>query len=324
MSWVVKQTLSKEPKPDRKEDSVTLKCDLIRLVFDVETIDEVNNFFTGTGHIKFTFTNQEDVNKFRIEKEINTLFRNSVETTIKELTVQNENSLLVKFSGRFVVVMDLHNFPYDQQIICLVLADRNTIHYDVEELQLTYSMRRSLMNYWHITKIGVYQDTLKHIQWMLFIKRSFQFYAYQFILPMVIFMLVNFMPVFYQVSDLNDRLGISVTILLTIAATNLSMIQNIPKVPYLTKLSISIFLDQIIILALCGCFVVTNYLDSEVIDNFTGLGLFLIWCFKTLYINLSAYFQWKYHELQEADFERRKGPNIPRRELAFIRQKWAL
>ena len=115
------------------------------------------------------------------------------------------------------------------------------------------------------------------------IQRRWSFYFINFVAPLFLLAAVNFVTFFLEPTQLNDKMNLTLTILLTTVAFRFSMVSYIPVTSYMTKL------DMYMVVSFCMSFIIT--VQSLVVymletsESTMDLGLsntFNIWCGTSL------------------------------------------
>jgi len=185
-------------------------------------------------------------------------------------------------------------FPFDTQVVCLELReDRNGVVLDIVNTKFILTCSAVLKNQWLVLDPEVYTDKLSFdIQYMILIKRRYDYYIYQIQCPILIMFLFNFSVFFIEMDDLATRISILITILLTMMAFNFSILSLIPKTSYLTIMNVNILLDEILISAICVWSIIIKLVLIKRLDNMFGLAVLYIWFIKTTFLNIMGKRYW--------------------------------
>jgi len=162
---------------------------------------------------------------------------------------------------KIAVPFDLHDFPFDTQKLELelVLRKEKDLRYcltpdanlDVptegitpeigsmelkEQIAQNFELEHKIQEVRVDTKGALYRQS--SVKFQLFISRNIGFYMRRFIFPYTLITIVAGLTVFIPRDTIIFRVNICVTLLLTLIAATNANAQQIPKIPYYTKLDL--------------------------------------------------------------------------------------
>jgi hypothetical protein len=218
--------------------------------------------------IKFHFSNYDEsirslkangrVSDFGNYKE--KLFQNGVESQ-HDIFVEDHSSI-----NTFEQMIKPLEFPFDEQELIIIINTN-----EISALEITFESR--ITNQWIIRKTRI--DLINDISWIkITIQRRCKYYINNIFFPTCIIMLYLFITFTLPITDVTDKLNISLTVILSIAASKFAISGNLPKTSVLNhidKYFIICYLFMFMI-TICTC---AN--SNRVLNNDLGTLLFMLW-----------------------------------------------
>jgi hypothetical protein len=190
-----------------------------------------------------------------------------------------------RYIGTISTHMDLHQFPFDKQLVGINFESFHWKEEDMKMIVLPYmavqhapapgghwiTMSNEVkLHDWRVDEISIrerkmryeFEDrTYSQVQVHMKLARSFRYY-FQKVLVVLWFIVAMSWSVFYiDVDDISGRLGITVTLFLAAVAFNFVIGSALPKVPYNT------LLDQNLLVSY-------SYIAATVIENIAAYQIF--------------------------------------------------
>lgn len=147
---------------------------------------------------------------------------------------------------RISTVLDLRRLPFDTQSLKIELesfqhqADAVVLSFPDANLHMTKDIS---LPQWQVGRTTteakshfneVYKETYSRAIITIEVKRRYQFYIWQMMVPLGILIGMAFAVFFLPPADLADRMNVIIASLLTVVALSYSLHSDLPKVPYLT------------------------------------------------------------------------------------------
>jgi hypothetical protein len=150
-----------------------------------------------------------------------------------------------RLEGTFVVPLNLHRFPLDEQVLAFRIVGPGHSSTDVEFVPDEHSGRAqnfSIMD-WMIGSPASQTDPLATpsgrelagFNCILTARRLTGAYIYQFVVPLTFIVCMSWAPFWMSPEQLGPRQGIAVTSILTVIAYRFVLASQLPRVAYLTR-----------------------------------------------------------------------------------------
>lgn len=142
--------------------------------------------------------------------------------------------------------LDLRELPFDTQHVQIELE---SFQHQADEMTLTLApadlriAQQISLPQWKVGQLTakttsyfneLYDENYSRATVTVELKRRYQFYIWQMMVPLVILIGVAFAVFFLPLQDLADRMNVIVASLLTIVALSYTLHSELPKIPYLT------------------------------------------------------------------------------------------
>ena len=219
------------------EDGISYGCsytDEEINIMQLPRVDEYIQFINGN------FIDHLNLQRYHeIDSRIDEQGRNDLSRIVSYLDTK------IEFHNEF----KLQAFPFDKQQISFkiagISADQLLVSTDRMEQNLTRFLKSTKIPGWHIIDYninsGLYQEPgfftdsyLSSLDVNIFIQRSYQYYIYKIILPILLILLVCWSVLWIPPDELESRLTITVVCLLSLIAYNFVIDDALPKLSYLT------------------------------------------------------------------------------------------
>jgi hypothetical protein len=240
-------------------------------VFDVTSVDDVQETLTADVIVRLRWSDPRlatDVNETRtlgladiwhpriqIANE-RRAFRQFTEQV--DVTPDGEVTYRQRFSGTFVVPLDLRDFPVDAQVlpIRLVFPD-----YSEQELLIEIDAettgRSPIFNIpdWSIGNGDSRVDPLKlapslsraSVLYELKARRQTQYYYLKVLLPLVLIVCMSWAAFWIDPENAGSQIGVATSSMLTLIAYRFMLGNLVPKVAYMTRLDYFILASTILV-----------------------------------------------------------------------------
>jgi len=192
------------------------------------------------------------------------------------LTISDQG--VVTLREEFVAIteihMDLRQFPFDKQVVQVALRP---FAYDASLVQLqSFSefggiAKEADMHGWHLAQFvtGVtdvnnplYQKPFSQYALLIQYNRISQYYVYQVFVPIILIVLLSFSVFWMLKNPLVNRVGISLTALLTIVVFQWRILSKLPRVNYHTLADVFMLVSFIIAASTILASLVIDHLDQ--------------------------------------------------------------
>ena len=219
---------------------------------------------TKTGTVVEIFLEEEAGQKLSNMWWPNLEFVNESEpTAIENLTVLVHPDGTVeyrsKFSGAFASVFNLHAFPFDEQDLLVEIESfewANDTMIFLEQAGIVGFSHEFRIPEWYVTDINEYIESKKeprdHNEFSEFVatihvKRDPGVYTTKVMIPLGVIILISMIIFWMDPDSFDERLGASMTGLLTAVAYQFIASQNLPRHIYNTYLDSFVFLSFLVI-----------------------------------------------------------------------------
>jgi len=303
--------------PDKDQDKVSDKDQeqsaptVIKVSFAVEVLefDEVAATFKASGYVNFQvkvqgFSDAESMSLDEAKKicpfpPTDRLFTNALTTEESDSSFQIKGGVLIGSIGYTSVVgviLGYRRFPFDRQILSLVLQNENidrfpnVLFQPVADKPSWFGLLARIPDKWSsflpilgYSKSEAY-DNKTHCQFDMPIERKSSFYLVNVVFPLMVVSGLGLTAFSIELEDLPSRLSVILTLLLSAVAFKYVINQYIPNISYMTVLDAYIMLSY-------GLFFVAAFesamMRSPLIGNEqTGLALQIDFIVYTVYILL--------------------------------------
>ena len=268
-------------------------------VDEITEVDESNNSFKMQGFLDLIWcdprlafnpeemgTNVEIFLEDDAHEELNNIWWPNLEFVNEHEPVSIENlTLLVhpdgtveyrsKFGGHLASNFDLHSFPFDEQDLLVEIESfewaSDTMVFLSQDGMVGFSAEFHIPE-WHVTGITERIESKKeprdHNELSEFVatihvKRDPGVYTTKVMIPLGVIILISMIIFWMDADSFEDRLGASMTGLLTAVAYQFIASQNLPKHVYNTYLDSFVFLSFLIILFGIGESVFVRWLHNN-------------------------------------------------------------
>jgi len=265
-----------------------------RLVFDPsETGTDVEIFLEDDAHEKLNniwWPNLEFVNEY-----------DPIETENLTLLVHPDGTVEYrsKFGGHLASAFDLHAFPFDNQDLLVKLESfewaGDTMEFLPQEGVVGFSDQFYIPE-WYVTDISEKVESKKEIRdhnefseftATIHVKRDPGVYTTKVMIPLGVIILISMVIFWMEPGAFEDRLGASMTGLLTAVAYQFIASQNLPKHVYNTYLDSYVFLSFIMILFGIGeSAYIGRLLNNEKEEQAKQIDKISRWFMPLLYIGM--------------------------------------
>ena len=150
-----------------------------------------------------------------------------------------------RLEGVFVVPLDLHRFPLDEQLLGFRVVSPNYAPTDIEFVPDVHSGRAENFSVtgWQIGTTAGQVDPLVSpsgrelagFKCTLTAHRQTGAYIYQFVVPLTLIVCMSWAPFWMSPEQLGPRQGIAVTSILTVITYRFVLASQLPRVAYLTR-----------------------------------------------------------------------------------------
>jgi len=251
------------------------------------------------------------------------LFNVKQKTTIEETYYKDASSgctaCLLNWVLEGYEVLELHQFPFDRQLVKLKFA-ANGVHltpikslenggipnppsFPTPEKQAKCIV--SLGN-WHLNDTNVSMELTNaegdsvdtEVAYVVELSRKSAFYLWNIVLVIFVLILSSFCVVGVPIDDLSARMSITMTITLALVAFKFVISGMVPPTPYLT------FLDKYVLFSfvVIGTVVVENFIlsynnandNSGKFESIFYSILVTLWLISHIYLAIGAYLGWFY------------------------------
>jgi hypothetical protein len=176
----------------------------------------------------------------------------SVERTLPQdvVNVDRDGNVVYeqRLQGTFVVPLDLHKFPFDEQVLAIQIVSPDHSPTDIEFVpdERSGSAKNFSLLDWMISSPKSQADPLATpagrelagFKCTLTARRLSAAYIYQYVIPLIFIVGMSWAPFWMSPEQLGPRQGIAVTAILTVIAYRFVLASELPKVAYLTRFDI--------------------------------------------------------------------------------------
>jgi hypothetical protein len=298
-------------RPDPKGQPTNVRVGIY--VFDVTSVDDVEETFTADVIVHLRWSDPRlvidsgerrtlDLEKvwhprIQIANE-RRVFRRFTEEV--EVTSAGSVTYRQRFSGAFVVPLDLRDFPIDEQIlpVRLVFPD-----YSPEELQLEIDSETSGRSPvfdipdWAIGDCKSRIDRLECTPTLsragmlceLKARRETQYYYLKVLLPLVLIVCMSWAAFWIDPENAGSQIGVATSSMLTLIAYRFMLGNLLPKVAYMTRLDYFILVSTILVfLTLIQVLVTTTLARANQASSARKWDLWCRWLFPAAFLLLIA------------------------------------
>jgi len=280
--------------PDAVIEIVKPKLINVSIFTHIESYDELNQIAKVDGWIYIIKTNEGKslFNKFIEGPEY--IFKNSVgEFKIKKNN-EEETCFTIGFDGSFEMETNAHMFPYDEQGF--------TFHFNDESImvkEIYANLAPALRGIWYSPnrKINPANNVISIMS-----RRKVLYYTTNIFFPLFVIILFGFTIFYLSVNELSDRLGILITVLLTITAFKFVMNSLLSRTSKLTIIDYYVYVCYMVILSIViECLCASSY-SYEELDWLIGKSLGFVWMGSHMFLHaLTTYFVRKWDKLEPKD-----------------------
>lgn len=150
-----------------------------------------------------------------------------------------------RFQGTLAVPLDLRKFPMDDQVLALSIVSPGNSPAEIElvpDERCGRAQKFSITD-WEIGPLTCSADplptpaggNLAGFQCTMKAHRLAGAYVYEFVIPLIFIVCMSWACFWMSPQELGPRQGIAVTAILTIIAYRFVLVNQLPKVPYLTR-----------------------------------------------------------------------------------------
>jgi hypothetical protein len=212
----------------------------------------------------------------------------------------------IRFQGKFSVPMDVHEFPFDAQMLSVGLCFKETftvkphptdltmwygrytnVEFQPLEFDTTRDEKVPLVDM-DISTIhyGTSGRVRPHVQGKIVVVRAAGHYRWNVITFVVCLLVLNLFVILMSPDDLGGRMGNNLALLLTFAAFKITLAGDVPKVGYLTQLD-KYLLTSFILTSCLGFESMSVYFLSihgvsrsllRTVDTITGVAYVFLMC----------------------------------------------
>ena len=176
-----------------------------------------------------------------------------------------------RVQGIFASDLDFSEFPFDRQILKITILPFNPNSVDLIGITPYEEWTDNLkFRDWILVKTKGFEASIDYLgetyptyEFQLFIDRIPNFYIIKVIVPVFIMSLLALCGFLISPADFDARLGVTVTLLLTVVAYTFIAGENLPVLSYLT------FVDAYLVVSFCIC--VISVLGTVVFRLLTGV-----------------------------------------------------
>lgn len=270
MSDIALHVLANTPESDqansekKEEEEVAASNDNTEVSFrmqaEIISLNLVDQRFTAVGHVTAEWPQPDvpegdnipysQVSDKCILSPGSLLFLNGVENKLGESDTKidchdGKMVMNVGYEAELVEHVDVHRFPFDRQVISFQLqtmVDRtNLTFYEQENEGSWYSLMGGLSSEWKCCgppALAVTRGTgdIPNVEMRVFLQRNPKYYLLNIVLPMFIIVGLALYVFALPVENLDARLSVILTLLLTAVAFKYVVVGFLPKVSYITLL----------------------------------------------------------------------------------------
>lgn len=202
-----------------------------------------------------------------------------------------------RYKGRLFSEFDLKNFPFDNQILHLILLsiqqDRNDITFlvsnkslELNETPSSKAWRISLLEPKISTEYVASQNSyFSKIDIRLYAKRDKEYYLWNVILPLGFIVMMAWSVFWINPSQIGPQIGLATAAVFTLIAYRFTLHVSLPQVSYLTRMDKFIFLSTLLVFLALGEAIATS---SFAYKGKEDLALKTDKCAKLVYLALFA------------------------------------
>eukprot|EP00040_Diaphanoeca_grandis_P011355 m.58161 g.58161 ORF g.58161 m.58161 type:complete len:382 (-) comp22510_c0_seq2:24-1169(-) len=200
--------------------------------------------------------------------------------------------LQIRFQPQFAVLVPGTSAFFSKQLCRFVLSDTNDpvpvtlVKEGVTIAPLLYHVREVNIQVGHTPKIESKRGNIYScVSSAVVVQRRGGFYYWNIMFPSFLFTSMEFLALMIATEDLADRLSVTITLLLTLAAYKIVSASAVPDIPYLTLLDIYVVACAIFsaLLAVQHGIASVVMLDTN-FDLISGLSVFGLWLMFNLYM----------------------------------------
>jgi len=264
---------------ERKETGMRVSLTLLN-------IDDLKNEFDVDFELNLHYAVEPDPNadgkitKIPVPEEFKPeiLFYNGEEKLTQEFFFLNKKEGVVFACYNWTVTfrehLELRRFPFDRQILSMAFFSTNCYFKDwsyspiPEELLINPIFIATPLENW--TLVDFCQKPYGHdFEYYMYVsvERRVQYYWWNIILILFLLVMISFTTVALSPSNIGDRQGFTLTLILTAVAYKYVIAQQLPKVNYLTTLDKYVVISFLII----GLGAVENFVLAFVAQNHASL-----------------------------------------------------
>ena len=296
-------------RPDPKGQPTKVRVGIY--VFDVTSVDDVEETFTADVIVHLHWSDPrlaidsaerrtidlEEVWHPRIQiANERRVFRRFTEEV--DVTSAGSVTYRQRFSGAFVVPLDLRGFPSDEQIlpVRLVFPD-----YSPEELQIEIDSETSGRSpVFHIPDWAIgdcksrvdpleFTPTLSRAGMLceLRARRETEYYYLKVLLPLVLIVCMSWAAFWIDPENAGSQIGVATSSMLTLIAYRFMLGNLLPKVAYMTRLDYFILVSTILVfITFIEVLITTTLTKANRVSSARKWDLWCRWLFPVVFLLL--------------------------------------
>ncbi len=178
-----------------------------------------------------------------------------------ELEVEPDGTVFYvqRFTGTLSVPLDLRNFPFDRQALSIkLLSGRHSADELLFDVNKTYTDRSETFTIadWSIgpptADVEVFYFAPLATDFSLFVyrleaRRHPFYYFLKIVFPLTMIILMSWVVFWLNPSHLGTQLGLSASIIVILGIFQLSLLDLLPRVPYMTRMDHFLLVSQILV-----------------------------------------------------------------------------
>lgn len=259
------------------------------IVLDLDDISGANQTYTANVAYRARWQDDRLIHKGPADRKvklseiwhpgIQILNRQRLQETFEEearISPSGEVEIVQRVWGQFSQPLELHDFPFDHQLLEFNLVgagnDPGTVKFvgDAEapsRIADTFSISDWAVENWEAgeTELSLVQGDrpVPMFQMWLKMKRNSGYHLINNVLPMVMIICMSWVVFWVPPSNMGPRISVSVTTMLTLTAYRFAIGATLPRIAYLTKMDWFILGSSLLIFMSLLQVVVTTYLAEN-------------------------------------------------------------